>query len=596
MITTIRRGMHLIPIDRRRKFVLVGLLAVVVTVLEAVSAIMVLLLMRLVLNRGRLPTIPLVGDLRGLLPNMSYEQMVTVGAVIFGIFFAIRAIVFLIQQYAMAKVIENTGVVLSAKLVNGYLSMPYEFHLKRNSSELIRNAYDNVHQLTTGVFTPVLTVVAESFMVVGLLLVLVVTSPLVTFITTMAMGALVAISLTSVQPRLRAAGEERQQAAHHTLQHLQQGLEGIRDVKVLGRERTFGRSFTDVRQVMARAQYHRSVLMYVPRVMLETSFLLAIVVVLAVAVRERRVDTMLATLGLFAYAGLRLQPSLQKIAIGLNSVRYAEPVIDNLNDELALVVESRFHGEPDAAGLVPLKFSHSIEFQDVSFRYDSGDRYALSGINIAIRAGQSIGVCGETGGGKSTFLDLLCGLLEPTSGRILIDGMELSGRTRAWQKNIGVVHQSSFLTDDTLRNNIALGVGREKIDNSAVQRATRLAELGDVVTKLPNGLDTVVGERGARLSGGQRQRVTLARALYRHPAMLVLDEGTSALDNVTEAKVMRNLARAADGATLVIVAHRLSTIERCDDIIFIENGHVVATGTYDELTAGHASFRSIAAQ
>ena len=596
MITTIRRGIALIPSGRRRKFMLVGMLALVVTGLEAVSALVVLLLMRLVLDGGELPPLPLIGDIETLLPRMTYDRLVTVGAFVFGAFFVIRAIIFLFQQYAMAKVIENTGVALSARLVNGYLSMPYEFHLKRNSSELIRNAYDNVQQLIASVFTPILTILAEVFMVVGLLLVLVFTSPYITLITTVGMGALVIVSLITVQPRLRAAGRERQQSAQRTLQYLQQGFEGFRDVKVLGRERAFGRSFVDVRSTMGRAQYRRAALLYVPRVMLETSFLLAIVVALAIAVRHGSVGGMLATLGLFAYAGLRLQPSLQKIAIAINSIRYAEAVVDDLTNELALISDAARRGAAEVINPAPLPFTHAVEFRAVGFRYQGADADALSDVNIVIRAGESIGICGETGGGKSTFLDLLCGLLEPTSGTILVDGVSLWGHTRAWQQNLGVVHQSAFLTDDTLRKNIALGVSDDSIDEDAVWQAINMSELGDVVADLPNGLDTVVGERGARLSGGQRQRVTLARALYRRPAMLALDEGTSALDNATEAKVMRNLASLGRGSTTVIVAHRLSTIERCDQIVYMERGYVVATGTYRELTASHAGFRAIASR
>lgn len=588
-----QKGFALIPSERRTRFVLVGLMALVVTGLEAVSAILVIILLQLVLEPGEIPSVPIIGDLGRLFPASDYERLVLISAAAFGSFFLVRGGMFLIQQYAVSRVVQNTGAVIAGRLVSGYLSMPYEFHLQRNSSELIRNAYENVQQLASSVFLPISNIVIEVLMLVGLLCVLVVTSPQVTLIAMIVMGGLVFIALVGVQPRLRALGRERQEAARRTIQYLQQGLEGIRDIKVLGRERTFARSFVKVRHVMARAQYRREAFLYVPRVMVETSFLLAIVAGLAVAVIQGQVGVVLPTLGVFAYAGLRLQPSLQKVTMGLNQIRYAEAMLEDLTSEMNQVAanDARASGAGDVE---PLPFISALDFRHVAFRYAGASRDALNDVSLSIGRGETIGICGETGGGKTTFVDLLCGLLVPTAGRITIDEVDLGPNRREWQRNIGVVHQSSFLIDDTLRRNIALGVTDRDIDDSAVARAIEIAELADVVEYLPRGMDTVVGERGARLSGGQRQRVTLARALYREPAVLLLDEGTSALDSVTESRIMQNLVDDAGDMTIVVVAHRLSTIERCDRIFYIEGGRVIASGTYDELVKGSAGFRAMA--
>ena len=594
MLANLRNAFLLVPSKRRTRFVLVGLMALVVTALEAISAIFILIVLRLVVDPGQIPTLPVIGDLQQLFPSSTYEQFVLAGALAFGIFFALRAFVFLLQQYAVARVVENTGVLIADELVQGYLAMPYEFHVRRNSSELIRNVYDSVQQLISSVFMPLSIMFAEAVLVLGLLGVLLVTSPLMTLAATLFMGGLVAVSLLGVQPRLRNLGRERQAAATRTLQSLQQGFQGVRDIKVLGREHTFARSFHSVRTVMARAQYQKSALLYVPRVMLETSFLLAILAALAIAARQGEMSSLISTLGLFAYAGLRIQPSLQKIAMALNNVRYSEAAAEDLRHELLLTATFRAKLELTIAD-EPLAFTNLLEVRDVSFRYAGAGDDALSHVDFEFRRGESIGICGETGGGKTTLLDLLCGLLLPTNGRIAIDGVTLGPENaRAWRHNIGVVHQSSFLIDDTLRRNIALGVRDDEVDGDAVAESIKIAQLEDFVAELPDGLDTIVGESGARLSGGQRQRVTLARALYRRPAVLVLDEGTSALDNATETRIMQHLLGGSEGTTLVMVAHRLSTIERCDRIVYIEAGKVAAKGTYTELMTASAGFRDIA--
>lgn len=573
---------------------MVGLLATVVSALEAVAALMVLVLMRLVLEPGQIPTMPLVGDVTRFFPTMSYENLVLWFALIFGLFMLLRSGAFMVQQYVLGRVSENTGLLLADRLFEGYLSMPYEFHLRRNSAELIRNAYDNVQQLVSTVFTPLATVFAESVLVVVMLAILVIASPLATAAAAALMTITVIGMFAFVQPRLKQLGIDRQRAAKSAMQHLQQGLGGLRDVKILGREKGFAASFRRARAVMARSGYLKSVFAYVPRVSIETAFMGFVLAAIVVATFQNAVEGILATVGLFAYAGLRLQPSLQKIATSMNNLRYAQAAVDDLKRDMAQLDASVDERRTLDADPRPLPFEDRVSFEDVSFQYAGADRPALTGVNLEIRKGESIGVCGHTGGGKTTLLDLLCGLLLPTEGRITVDGRDLAIHGRAWQRSLGVVHQSSFLVDDTLAANIALGEDPSDIDEEAMTTAIEVAQLRDVIDPLPDGLETVVGERGVRLSGGQRQRVTLARAIYRQPSMLILDEGTSALDRATEQAVMEGLGRLSPDVTLMMVAHRLSSIRDCDRIVFIDGGRVAGLGTYDELRATNDAFRSIA--
>lgn len=595
LLETIRDALELIGPDRRRKFVAVGLLATIVSALESVAALLVLVLMRLVLEPGEIPEVPILGDVTRFFPTASFQDLVLWFTIAFGLFMLLRSAAFMIQQYAIGRVAENTGVLLADRLFDGYLSMPYEFHLRRNSAELIRNAYDNVGQIVNSVFAPMATVFAESMLVVTMIGVLVVVSPVATLAAVALMLVAVAVTFAIVQPRLRRLGRERQKSAKSAMQHLQQGLGGLRDVKILGREQGFATSFRGARGVMARSEYLKSVLAYVPRVSIETALMGFVLGAVVIATFQDNIEGMLATVGLFAYAGLRLQPSLQKIATSLNNLRYAQAAVDDLKHDMAHVDASVAERRALDIDPMPLPFEDRVSFEGVTFRYAGSDLPALSDVDLEVRKGESIGVCGHTGGGKTTLLDLLCGLLVPSVGRITVDGKDLAVHSRAWQRSLGVVHQSSFLTDDTLARNIAFGVDLDDIDLDALLLAVEVAQLQDLVAGLDDGLETVVGERGVRLSGGQRQRVTLARAIYRRPEMLVLDEGTSALDHATEAAVVDGLRRLPGNVTLVMVAHRLSSIRDCDRIVFVDGGHIAGIGTYDELRATNDAFRTIAA-
>ena len=235
------------------------------------------------------------------------------------------------------------------------------------------------------------------------------------------------------------------------------------------------------------------------------------------------------------------------------------------------------------------------EVEEVNFTYEGADRPALEEVTLTIAPGEVVGICGPTGGGKTTLVDVITGLLEPTSGRVSVDGHDLREYDREWQRNLGIVPQMIFLTDESLRRNIALGVPTREIDETAVREAVELAQLSSFVDSLPAGLDTVVGERGVRVSGGQRQRIAIARALYRRPQVLIFDEGTSALDNQTEADLMRALERLRGDHTIVLVAHRLSTVRDCDRIVFLDKGRIAGLGTYDVLAETNAGFRRLTA-
>jgi ATP-binding cassette, subfamily B, bacterial PglK len=590
-VAAIRQALHLLGRENRGRWTLLIFVALFASLLEVVGAALIFVLLGLVADPGSAIELPALGDVRALVPLAGDQLLLTVAGVM-AVFFIVRAVVHVGEIYLQNRIGHNAGAALATKLVRGYLSMPYGFHLTRTSSDLIRNSHQAVKELVGQLFIPMIRVVAETIMVVGMLVLLVTLAPAATGLAVLVIGGAALLMLRLIQPRLKRIGRRAHLLQRETFATLQQSLHGIRDIKVLGQEAAFAARYGRARGQLARVSYLRSTASELPKTVMELALLGFILLVFASAVAfGEGTSGSLSVLGLFAYAGLRLQPSLQKIIAGLNNLKYATAPLEDLSADLDLIE----HQPPRLEVPPAMVFGDRIELRDVAFRYDGGHRDALADINLIVQRGEVLGICGPTGGGKTTLVDVLTGLLAPTSGTVQVDGISIEGRERGWQSHLGVVPQMVFLTDESLRANIALGLRREEIDEEAVAEAVELAQLVEFVDSLPDGLDTVVGERGVRVSGGQRQRIAIARALYRRPSVLVFDEGTSALDNITERELMTALARLRGDHTILLIAHRLTTVRDADQIVFLESGRITASGTYDDLMERSDAFRALAA-
>jgi ATP-binding cassette, subfamily B, bacterial PglK len=589
--TTIKQAYELVGRERPLRWVLLVGLALLISGLEMVGAVLVYTLLALVADPDGGIDLPLVGDLRQRFDEVPDTTLVLWAVSAMAVFFLVRAVVKVAAKYVQARIAHNAGARLSTRLFEGYLRWPYPMHLSRTTSELIRNGHQAVMEAIGQVVLPTIRTIAESFIVLGLLVVLVLLAPLATLAAVVVIGGTAVLLLLVVQPRLKSFGQDRHREARTTLATMQQGLFGIRDVKVLGREQAFAREYGRSRLRMARASYLSESAGHLPNIMFELSLMAFIIGFFALTIIQGggAQDT-LSVLGLFAYSGLRMQPSMQIIIQGLNSLKFSSAPLDDLHRDLRLTTEVRdvsHHAQP-------LQFRDELRLERVGFRYERSARDALQDVDLVIRPGEQIGICGPTGGGKTTLTDIITGLLEPTAGRVTIDGHDLVEVERSWQANLGIVAQMVFLTDDTLRRNIALGVPDDRVDDQALWEAVKLAQLDAFVAELPEGLDTMVGERGVRVSGGQRQRIAIARALYRRPEVLIFDEGTSALDNATEAQMMSAIERLRGDHTIILVAHRLTTVRNADRIFFLEAGRVTGIGSYDELRECNAAFRQMA--
>jgi ABC-type multidrug transport system fused ATPase/permease subunit len=557
--------------ERRGALVLIGLM-VIGMALETLATFLVIPAIALLMQQDLAATYPRFQPLLELLGNPGQAELIL--KVMLGLVgvFLLKNVFLAFLAWRQTRFAFGVQVRLSQRLFTSYLRQPYTFHLQRNSAQLIRNVTTEVSLFNQAIVSA-LNLATEMLVLLGIVALLVVVEPVGTLVAAAVLGGAAWVYYQGMRARVTRWGETRQLHDALRLQHLRQGLAGAKDVKLLGRERTFLDKFGLHNAQSARVGQYQAMSQMLPRLWLE---LLAVAglatLVIAMIAQGREMATVMPTLGLFAAAAFRLMPSVNRMLNALQALRYCLPVVNVLHEEVKLAPPepaARRRLGAEAAGL-----RSDIRLVDVGYSYPTGATPALKGVSLAVRRGESVGFVGPSGSGKSTLIDVVLGLLTPQEGQVLVDGSDIQRDLRAWQDQIGYVPQSIYLTDDTLRRNVAFGLVDDAIDEAAVERAIRAAQLDEFVAGLPDGIDTLVGERGVRLSGGQRQRIGIARALYHDPAVLVLDEATSALDTATESGVMEAVTALHGAKTVLIVAHRLSTVAHCDRLYRLEQGRV----------------------
>lgn len=469
-------------------------------------------------------------------------------------------------------------VAIARRLFTAYLAKPYLFHLERNSTELIRNVGHSAMGVGSWALQPTLQLAMEVLTLTTIVLLLLVVEPFSSIAALMILGVPAMLFMRVVRRRTVALGEAEHREREAMLRALTEGLHGIQTARVLGLEDHFFRKFESASAGFGDAATRRAVLWELPRPILETvvvAGLLAIALLLLFT--GRALESLVPTLTLLAVAAIRLIPSMTRILTALNWIRFAKPSVDAVHGDLA-------GDEAPPAATAPFDRIGTIRLEDVHFEYPGSRGGAIHDITLAIEPGEAVGVVGPTGSGKSTLVSLILGLLEPDAGRVTIGGMELKGRERAWRGCVGFVPQDIYLLDTTIRRNVAFGLTDEEIDEEAVWKALDAAGIRPFVEGLPEGPATIVGERGVRLSGGQRQRIGIARALYYDPSVLVMDEATSALDDTTERIVMEAIDAMKGDRTLIIVAHRSSTVAGCDRLVRLDEGRQVVSSSASSLT------------
>ena len=486
----------------------------------------------------------------------------------------------------------STGADLGIEVYRRTLYQPYWVHASQNSSEVISGITIKTNLVVFDVLAPLLTIFSSILLVVGIMTTLIFVDPVVASVAGVGFGFSYALVTWVSRRQLKRNSHRVAQEQTQVLKALQEGLGGIRDVLLDGVQEVYCDVFRQADQTLRRAQGSTVFISLSPRYAMEA---LGMVVIAALAYglsqQDGGISTALPVLGLLAMGAQRLLPSLQQIYHSWASIFGSQVSLANI---LALL-DQPLPEEQLQPTTSPLSFQDDVRLDGVHFRYNGEAPWVLNGLNLVITKGARVGFVGSTGSGKSTTLDLLMGLLIPTEGELLIDGQPVSGkRLRGWQRSIAHVPQSIYLADTSLAENIAFGVPLDKIDINRVKRAARQAQIADHIESCPEGYQTHVGERGIRLSGGQRQRIGIARALYKQASILVFDEATSALDNITEQSIMDAIGMLNSDLTIVLIAHRLTTVRHCDIIVELEHGKVVAQGTYEQLLEYSPSFRNMA--
>lgn len=597
MLQIYRMLLSLFTPREKKIFYIVMLGAVFSAVIETVGVASILPFLAILSNPDSIQDnrfLSFVYDFMGFADDQSFLTFVGFG--VFGVV-VLSLVSKVVTLWALARFGFMRAASLSRRLLGGYLHQPYTWFLNRHSADLGRALLSEIDNLAQFVMVPALRLLANLVVVVFMIILLVFVDPQASILA----GGFVMASYLAIffgmRKLIAKRGTERLQANSERFQIAQEALGGAKEVKILGLENVYTERFRSPARRMARALTANLIIGEAPRYVLEgVAFggMLLFVIFMLIS-QSGSLEAVLPILGVYAFAGMRLFPALQQVfrqAAGLRFNRAALEEVCRDHAEVQRNVSERPSGPPPA----PLPLTDRIELSGVRYAYPLADRLAVDGLDLTIKANTTVGIVGGTGAGKTTAVDLILGLLSPDEGQLLIDGTPITRENRrAWQRTIGYVPQQIFLTDESVRSNIAFGVPREEIDDAAMERAARIAELHDfVMENLPEGYDTMVGERGVRLSGGQRQRIGISRALYHDPNVLILDEATSALDNLTERAVMDAVHNLGHAKTIIMIAHRLTTVKDCDVILMLEHGKVIAAGSYAELFEQNIQFRALA--
>ena len=481
---------------------------------------------------------------------------------------------------------------IGKRLVQGYLHQPYKWFLTKNSADLGRSVLSEVTQVIGLTIIPLLELIVNSTIIIFILTLLIIVDPIVSLSAGLILSGGYFIIYFLIKNILDKIGLIRTESNTLRFRTTSEAFGAIKEVKIGNLENKYNSRYEGPAYEYAKSQRSARIIALIPRYFLEAlAFGGMIVIILFLMGRNGEFRDILSLITLYAFAGYKLMPALQKVYGSIVNINYSTSALDKLHGDIVSLDKKKRYTN----NFQNLDFKDSIELKNINFSYKNLEKKNLNNISLRINKLNKIGIVGSTGSGKTTLIDIITGLLEMSSGKILIDGKELNEKNvRSWQKQIGYVPQQIYLNDDTLASNIGFGVEKSKIDYKAIVRASKVANLHKFVEdNLQDKYETIVGEGGIRLSGGQRQRIGIARALYHNPKLLILDEATSALDNITEKIVMEAIENLDRKMTIILIAHRLTTVKNCDTIFLLENGEIRSQGSFSKLYEDNANFKKM---
>jgi len=577
----------LTPWEQRRWLWLLPL-TVVVAALEGLVALLVFAVLRLLFDAD----VGLPESVGAIVPAGSDWQLQHAWALpllALALLFVVKNAVLTLASWFRGKVVSTTEARLSTRLLASYLANNYGELCNRDSSELIRNLLAST-VIGCATLGACVTLIANLLVAVAVLGVVMANGPGVTLIAALVLILASALIVALLRGRITTWGGGARELSMTMLATLQDTFGALKDIKLLHRENYFLQRFSDQRHALADIQRNHSFVSGLPRAAMETLFVVFALGIWTLVVAGDWSGEQGATLGLFLYAGLRLVGAFNGVISQMMEIRFGLAQVDALIPELSTAPGGT--GQ-EAAPASTLQWSEAITVDAVSFTYPGAPRPAVHDATLRIEHAECFGIVGATGAGKSTLVDLMLGLLKPSHGEIRVDGTRLSGTEDSWQRGVGFVAPATYLINDTLRRNIAFGVRDDSVDGRRLADAIEIAQLTEVVAQLKQGLDAVVGERGARLSAGERQRIGLARALYQRPHTLVLDEALAAVDLHTESRILTAIRDTLEPCTLIIITHRPFSLRFCDRVVVLEAGRVAACGDYDTLARSNEAFMGL---
>ena len=583
-MSTLKKILFLLTPNERKSASLLILMIFIMAILDMIGVASILPFMAVLTNPGLVETSFILNNIFQSSKILGVETksqfLFFLGIVVF--ILLVTSLIFkAVTNYVQLRFVQMREFSIGKRLIEGYLRQPYSWFLSRNSSELGKTILSQVGEVVGGGIRPLMELIAKGAISIAFIVLLIIADPKVALVVGISLGATYGLIYKLIRNYLKRIGQKHLKNNELRFSSIIEAFGAAKEVKVNGLEQIYIDRFSNSAKTFAGTAASSQVINQLPRFVLEMiAFAGVLLLILYMMSQTGSFNNALPIISLYVFAGYRLMPALQQIYASFSTLSFVGPSLDKLYDDINNLKFIKPIAEKNI-----LPFNETISLKNVDYNYPNTEVKALKKINLVIPARTTVGLVGATGCGKTTTVDIILGLFEAQSGTLEVDGQVITKEnSRAWQRSIGYVPQHIFLSDDSIAANIAFGKEHKDIDQQAVEKAAKIANLHDFVkSELPKQYQTTIGERGVRLSGGQRQRIGIARALYHNPKVLILDEATSALDNDTEEAVMEAVNKLSKDITIIMIAHRLNTVKKCDIIFKLEKGRLVDQGKFDEL-------------
>lgn len=579
MLSTIKKMNKILVKKQKSRLVILFFMMLFGAFLEVLGVSLMVPLMTAIMNPNIIEQNELIGKICAMLDLHSHKTFVIACIIALICVFIFKDLFLILQYYVQSRFVFNNRFAAQKKMFHIFMKRPYEYYLNAQTGEIMRIIQSDIGN-TYALLTTLLTFATESIVSIALVATIFLMEPVMTMFVAFMMLLIMIVISKAVKPVLRREGLILQKHTALATKWLLQAIQGIKEVKVSNKEAFFEENYDKNGRLMIQAEKWNTVLKNTPRLLIEMVSICSALAVLAILIYTGKpIEELVTSFAAFAMAAVKLMPSANRIVGALNTIAYQEPSLDKMLEHIKAFEEEQEIKIPTEAAEEEqgnkITLEKEIRMKNITYQYPGSSVKVLQNAEMEIPIGKSIGIVGASGAGKTTAVDILMGLLMPQEGMILADGQDVMSDYKGWLNQISYIPQTIFMMDGTIRANVAFGEREEDLSDEKVWNALREAQMEEFVRSLPEGLDTRIGERGVRLSGGQRQRIGIARALYKNPSVLIFDEATSALDNETEAAIMESINSLHGKKTMVIIAHRLHTIEGCDRVYRVKDGKII---------------------